>query len=331
VVALADADPAALAAVRALAPHARVTSRFGDVLEMPDVDAVIIALPPALHAEAATTALARGKHIYVEKPLATSVAEARQVVAAWEGTGLVAMMGFNYRRNPIVQQAREAVRGGAIGKPIAVRTVFATPARAMPAWKHRRDSGGGALLDVAVHHIDLVRFLLDAEVDTVSARLESLQSEHDTAFVEMRLTNGCVAQSFFSLSTVEEDRIEMYGSDAKLTIDRYASLRVDVAAPTAGGALGLSAKRLAREWGALPYALRKMRAPLHDPSFPAALEAFVDAVRNRAPVHPTLDDGARAIAVIDAAERSAQSRRTVSLETPPFALDSRPLLDAARP
>lgn len=330
-VALADANPVALAAARALAPDARGSSELGEVLAAPDVDAVIIALPPALHAEAATTALARGKHIYVEKPLATTVDEARQVLAAWEGTGLVGMMGFNYRRNPIVRQACEAIAAGAIGNPVAVRTVFATPARPMAAWKQRRDSGGGALLDLAVHHIDLVRCLLGAEVDAVGARLGSLESEDDTAFVELRLTTGCVAQSFFSLSTVEEDRIEIYGSRAKLTIDRYASLRVDVSPAAAGGALGLSVKRVAREWSALPYALRKMRAPLHDPSFPAALEAFVDAVQNRTPVHPDLDDGLRAVAIIDAAERSARSGRTIALGAPADGSISRAFVDAARP
>src|SRR5678809_240387 len=71
VIALADTVAANLDAARPFAPDARAVAEYGDVLAMPDVDAVIVALPPALHASAAIAALDKGKHVYVEKPLAT--------------------------------------------------------------------------------------------------------------------------------------------------------------------------------------------------------------------------------------------------------------------
>src|SRR3954466_10841448 len=76
IIALADTVPDNLEAARALASDARLVADYGDVLAMPEVDAVVIALPPALHADAAIAALDQGKHIYVEKPLATSVDDA---------------------------------------------------------------------------------------------------------------------------------------------------------------------------------------------------------------------------------------------------------------
>jgi myo-inositol 2-dehydrogenase/D-chiro-inositol 1-dehydrogenase len=313
VVAVADTDAKHLAAARRLAPEARAIVSYMDVLSMPDVDAVVIALPPALHAPAAIAALERGKHVYVEKPLATNVADGRRVLDAWEGTGLVATMGFNYRRNPLVQRARDALVAGVVGAPIAVHTVFSTAARQEPAWKTAPETGGGVLLDLAVHHIDLLRFLLDAEVAEVAAELQSIRFENDTAFVRFTLTSGCVVQSFFSLSAVEEDRIEIRGSKAKLVIDRYRSLRVDVSPAEGGGALSLATKRLALEWLALPYALRKLRAPLHEPSFPIALAAFGAAVRDRIGVRPDLTDGLRALTVIEAIEASARAGQVVSL------------------
>jgi predicted dehydrogenase len=313
VVAIADADPANLAAARALAPGARATAEYQTVLEMPDVDAVIVALPPALHADATLAALAHGKHVYVEKPLATNVADAERVVAAWEQSGLTAMMGFNYRYNPIAEQARARVASGAVGKPIAARTVFSTARRDLPAWKQQRASGGGVLLDLAVHHIDLIRFLLGAEVTQVSADVHTTASDQDTAFLQMRLTNDVTVQSMCSLSAVEEDRIEIYGSTGKLTIDRYRSLRVEESLASTGGALGTAVARLMKELRAAPYALEKRRAPLHDPSFPAAMNAFVRAVERRAVATPTLSDGLRALAVIEAAERSAGSGRAITL------------------
>ena len=322
VVAIADADPSSLAAAQLLAPGARAVGDYRDVLDMPDVDAVVIALPPALHAEAAIGALQLGLHAYIEKPLATSLADARRVVAASadasrDGTGdtrPIAMMGFNYRWNPLIQQAHARIAAGAIGQPMALRTVFSTAARGIPEWKRQRDSGGGVLLDLAVHHIDLVRFLTAAEVATVSTELRSVRTEHDTALLQMTLTNGTMVQSLFSLSAVDEDRLDVYSADAKLTIDRYRSLRLETVPAAAGGAIGLTIARFLGELGALPYALRKVRAPLGDPSFPAALEAFVRAVRDRSAPTPTVIDGLQAVAVIEAAELSARTGRVVTVD-----------------
>jgi len=315
VLAIADADPANLAAARRLAPNAKRVAHYADVLAEPDVDAVVIALPPAIHADAAVAALQHGKHVYVEKPLATTVADATRVITTWQGSGLTGMMGFNYRYNPIVRQTRSRIAAGAIGQPIAVRTVFATPRRTMPSWKHQRGTGGGALLDLAVHHIDLVRFLLDAEVTTVSAEIHSTSSDQDTAFLQLGLTNGVTAQSMCSLSAVDEDRIEVYGSKAKITIDRYRSLRAEETPTSAGGALSGAVVRLLGEIGAAPYAFQKRRAPLHDPSFPASMTAFVRAVRDRETATPSLVDGLLALAVIEAAELSAASGTVIPLDT----------------
>ena len=296
---------------------------------MSDVDAVIVALPPALHAEATLAALAHNKHVYVEKPLATSVADAERVVAASRQSSVIAMMGFNYRYNPIIEQARSRIASGAVGEPIAVRTVFSTARRAIPAWKQQRDTGGGVLLDLAVHHVDLIRFLLGAEISRVSAEIQSAASREDTAFLQLGLTNGVTAQSLCSLSAVEEDRIEVYGSTAKLTVDRYRSLRVEETPSTTGGALAGAAVRLLKELRAAPYALEKRRAPLHDPSFPAAMNAFVRAVDGRAAATPTLSDGLRAAAVIEAAEQFARSGRAIMLDTGSGAVSSHASTDVA--
>ena len=316
VVAIADSDPTCLASAQPLAPKAGTVRDFREVIEAPGVDAIVIALPPALHAEAAMAALANGKHVYVEKPLATSMTDAERVVVAWERSGLVGMMGLNYRYNPLVRRARARLAEGAVGTPLAARTVFATPRRTIPAWKEQRSAGGGVLLDLAVHHIDLVRFLLDAEIVRVSAELRSVASNDDTAFLQLGLTNGVMTQVMCSLSAVEEDRIEIYGSSGKLTIDRYRSLRVDESPSAAGSALTGVLTGLAGEIRALPYAVQKLRSPMHDPSFPLAMEVFVRAVEQRTPAEPSLRDGLRALTVIEAAEQSAGSGRVVDLDPP---------------
>jgi predicted dehydrogenase len=328
VVALADPSPANLDDARHLAPDARAVSDYTDVLAMSDVDAVIIALPPPLHADAAIAAIQAGKHVYVEKPLATTVADAERVAAAWRRSGVTAMMGFNYRFNPLVQQARKQIAAGNVGDVVSVRTVFTTPRRSIPVWKQQRQSGGGVLLDLAVHHIDLIRFLLASEVAHVSADICSVQSEHDTALLQLGLTNGCSAQAMFSLCTVDDDRFEVYGSAGRLTIDRYRSLRVGMTGVAARNGLGAAATRLAGEVMGAPYALQKLRAPLHDPSFPAAMEAFVRSVENGTIASPSLDDGLRAAIVVEAAESSASSRRVIAIANRTAAA-TQPLVDAA--
>ena len=313
VVALADHDAQNLAAAGTLARDARAVAEYRDVLTMSDVEAVIIALPPALHADAAVAALETGKHVYVEKPLATSLVDARRVIDAANGKRAIAMMGFNYRFNPLTQQAKTKIAARTIGDVVAVRTVFSTATRPLAPWKQRRESGGGALLDLAVHHIDLIRHLLDADITSVSAHMASVRAEHDTVTLQLGLTTNAVAQIFCSLSAVDEDRIDVYGTNGKLSVDRYGSLRVDVSPPGARGALGLAVGRLAGEIGAMGYGAEKRRAPMHDPSFPASIGAFVKSIRDGSPTRPSLMDGLRAMEVIDAAERSAATGQQVEL------------------
>jgi predicted dehydrogenase len=313
VAALADNDAGNLAAASALARGARAVAEYRDVLAMPDVDAVIIALPPALHADAAVAAIEAGKHVYVEKPLATSLADANRVIAAASASRSVAMMGFNYRFNPLTQQAKAKLAARAIGDVVAVRSVFSTATRPLAPWKQRRESGGGALLDLAVHHIDLVRHLVDANITSVSANMASIRADHDTVTLQLGLTTNVTAQIFCSLSAVDEDRIDVYGTNGKLSIDRYGSLRVDVSPPGARGALGLAVRRLAGEIGAMSYGAEKRRAPMHDPSFPAAVGAFLKSIRDGSPASPSLTDGLHAMQVIDAAERSASARQRIEL------------------
>ena len=196
----------------------------------------------------------------MEKPLATTVADAARVLAAWRRLGAHRDDGIQLPLQPDSSDRRvRALPPGPSVNRSAVRTVFATPRRAIPDWKQQRDTGGGVLLDLAVHHIDLVRFLLDTEIAHVSAEIRSTTSDQDTAFLQLRLTNGVAAQSMCSLSAIEEDRIEIYGSNAQVTIDRYRSLRAEETPASAGGALSGAVDPFA--WRDAGSALRAREAP----------------------------------------------------------------------
>jgi predicted dehydrogenase len=263
----------------------------------------------------ALAALEHGKHIYLEKPLATNLDEARSVLTAWRRAGVVGMIGFNYRFNPLFQTVRRHIQSGRLGTLIGIRSVFSTAARPMPLWKQTRQNGGGVLLDLAAHHVDLVHLFFGQEVRQIYAELRSHHSEDDSAALELRLADGLVVQSFFSLCAVEEDRFEIYGQAGKLAVDRYRSLDVEII--EAGREFSLL-NRVGRGLRALsrgPYVFKKHFAVRNEPSYREAVRQFVSAVRGNAVAAPDLQDGYRCLEVICAAERSAHTGQTLLLSS----------------
>src|SRR5205085_2226273 len=125
---------------------------------------------------------------------------------------------------PLLLTAKRQIDSGRIGKLVSVRSVFSASAASVPPWKQSRATGGGVLLDLASHHVDLVRYLLGAEIADVSATIRTVRHAEDTAAVEMRLANDVIVQSFHSLASIEEDRWDFFGTEGKLSVDRYASL-----------------------------------------------------------------------------------------------------------
>ncbi len=273
---------------------------YRDLLDRSEVDAVVICLPTELHAEAAIAAFQAGKHVYLEKPIATDRAAAQAVYEAWQQAGTVGMIGFNFRFDPLFQQARETIRTGALGELLAVRSIFSTISRPLPVWKQHRSRGGGVLLDLASHHVDLLHFLFDEEVEQVWATLSSLESEGDNATVQFRLRSGLTVQSLFSSTSREENRFEIYGSRQKLTVDRLWLPDIDL---EQNHQPRTRRHRLMR----LLYPRRLLHTPDYEGSFRTALSAFIEAASNGQQVPPTLLDGYRSLLVVEAAEASARS------------------------
>lgn len=309
VVALAESDPERCQEAERALPQAHFFSDYRALLAESEAEAVVICLPSSLHAEAALAAFEAGKHVYLEKPIATCLSDAQAVLEAWQRAGTIGMTGFNFRFNPLHLKAKAHLRAGRLGELVGVRTVFSSAARTLPAWKERRQSGGGALLDLASHHMDLVPFLLGEEVVAVAAEARSQRSEEDSVAVQLRLASGLLVQSFFSITSVDEDRLEIYGRQGKLILDRYAGTLCAREPEAVYSRLG----KLREEARALVEGLRRVARTPGEPSFQAALGAFVAAAQSGASVRPDLEDGYRSLAILDAAERSAAAGKTVTL------------------
>src|SRR5262245_11864724 len=106
------------AAQRGLARVAAV-SDYRELLGRSEVEAVVVGLATAFHAEAAVAALEQGKHLYLEKPIATNLADAQAVLSAWRHAGTTAMIGFNLRFHPLYQAARQELQSKTLGAVVA--------------------------------------------------------------------------------------------------------------------------------------------------------------------------------------------------------------------
>lgn len=144
-----------------------------DIAADPTIGAVSITAPNFLHREIGTSIASAGKHIWIEKPVGLSAADARAVAEAADAAGVQAAVGFNYRNAPAVQAAREIVASGEIGTVTHARFRFFSDYAAHPdgalSWRFETARGGnGVLGDLASHGADLVRYLL-GDIDSLVA------------------------------------------------------------------------------------------------------------------------------------------------------------------
>lgn len=141
----------------------RATSDWRELVADPQIDIVDIAAPNRYHREIALAAAGAGKHIYCEKPLAPTAADALAMAEAAAAAGVLTQVGFNYLSNPMIRAAREIIDSGEIGEVYSYRGVHAEDYMADPdgPWTFRHDpAGGGALADIGSHAIATAEHLL---------------------------------------------------------------------------------------------------------------------------------------------------------------------------
>lgn len=331
-VAVADSDGDALAeAVHRSAGGAQAYRSTEDMLREGELDAVVLALPPALHSSAACAAFDAGLDVYIEKPLAHTLEDGAAIMSAWRRSGRIGVMGFNCRANPLHLRLRHLMRAGRAGNIVYLQTFLSSAARSLPDWKRQRATGGGVLLDLGVHHIDLIRFLTGREVTGVRGSVSSRFSEHDTAMLELQLEGGIGAHAFFSLAAAEGDHVEVHGDVARLAVARYTSLDVNIT-DNPGRGLGVVG-RVLRRAGAVRYLARAVearRSPLREPGYAVLLDRFIRAGLTgvRPTDVPDIADGFAATAVVAAAELSFA---TGQMETPTAAPELPELLVKVTP
>lgn len=217
------------------------TADYKDILARDDVHAVDICVPNNVHEEIVVASAKAGKHIYVEKPLAMSVAEGIRMAEAVESAGVKAQMTFNFRFNPAIERAKQLIDEGFLGRTFSFRGRYHRSSYISPdkplSWRLRKDvTGGGALFDLGSHILDLLYFLL-GDFESVQANLDTLIKERpvakdadekapvdvdDIAFLHARLpdgTPGVVEISRMGTGATNDVVVEIFGDQGAIRFD----------------------------------------------------------------------------------------------------------------
>jgi predicted dehydrogenase len=275
-----------------------VVADWREVLHRDDVDAVDICAPNAMHAELAIAAAEAGKHVLVEKPMATTVADADAMVAAAARAGVVLMAAHNLRFAAPYAAAARAVGEGAIGDIVGVRVAMGHGGpegwtRDAGWFRDPALAGGGALLDLGIHVADLLRAVTGLEVAEVSAfvRRPSERAVEEAGSVALSFANGAIGSlsASWTVRGAADHQLLVHGTEGTLTVERGAA----VVRPAGGGD----------------------KVALEPPSpAPDLLRNFVETCRGEAAPIVTATDGRDALAIIEAAYRSAASGRAVAVD-----------------
>ncbi len=327
VVALCDTNAATLERASCETGIAVTSTDYAEIVKRDDVQAVIIATPNVSHAPIALAAIAAGKHVLCEKPIAMNRADAEQMAAAADAAGVRHMTAFTYRFVPAMRYLRHLVARGDLGQPYHYRSCRLQDwGTRNLGWRQVRALAGvGELGDMLSHRIDFAHHLI-GPMKRLVANLMNLtpvrdgvpNDTDDWVAILAEFTNG--ASGVLESSKLDSgrneswrslDAVEINGSEASFafTTGSWNTLQWGKA-----GGPGLETLTIPREFFTWPGSPRDPGAgdPLVTFRYDQAFE-FIDAIRSERPCTPSFHDGARAQAVMEAAVRSAEIRQWIDL------------------
>jgi predicted dehydrogenase len=296
-----DANPESLDLARNRFPWVKPSSDVADLLKDESVAAVAIATPTTSHADLACAALNAGKHVLIEKPLATSVDECRRIEAAADG--LVAMVGHTFLYNPAIEHLRASITRGELGDVhymTAVRTGLG-PIR----------EDVNVLWDLGPHDVSIFLDLIDAEPVSVAATGQGYlrDGREDVVYMAVRFDNGVLAHAHLSwLEPYKVRQVTLVGQEKMAVFDDVAGderLKVldrgahyDTASDQARGS----------SYGEYKAILRQgtVTAPFISPQEPLRrqCEDFIRAISTDSPPYSGIRTGRRVVSLLEAADRS---------------------------
>lgn len=319
-----------------LAGFEYATTDYRELVSRPDIDVVNICTPNKFHKDAVLAALDNGKHVYCEKPLAFNEQEAREIVAAADASGCKHQITSEYRFIPAVMKARELIEEGFVGRVFQFRGLYLHSGYIDPQrpreWRMQKDViGGGVLVDLGPHILDLMQYLV-GDVHEVSSTMETFFKERplpenpsvmgtveveDAITAIMRFRSGAIGTIDLSrVATGAEDelRFEIHGQKGALAFNLMQPnelLAFDATGPK--GTQGF--KRIATGQKYPPPA--SMPAPKFTMgwirSHVAAQYHFLDSVVHDRMPSPNFHDAVKLHHLLESIYRSVEQRRWVEV------------------
>lgn len=294
-------------------PEEHIFTDARELLGLEEVQGVVILTPNYNHCEMTELAASYKKHVFITKPMARDVEECQRMIDACRENGVQLFVSFMHRYLAGIEEAKEMIRTGYIGNINMVRVLNAPGATStVSKWFYKKENvGGGAVMDIGVHGIDLVRYLIGeiGEVlyadtgrfrDTVMSNGEAVQPDNeDHATVVYRTKNGVLVNQLISWhhwSTADRFSMEIFGDEGSLFLrGTMGMLTVAKVRP------GEQANWVSKELPYVPFGYTQH-------------EDFVKMIRDGLPANPDGNDGLACIRVAKAVYESAEKQHLVEVE-----------------
>jgi len=288
-----------------------------DILKNYDIEAVYIGSPVDVHYKQVLKSADAGKHILCEKPLARTIMETEKIIEHCTKRGITLQVGFMMRYHGYHIKAKEMVEGGKLGQPVMGRaqlTCWYPPIEG--AWRQNPErSGGGALMDMAIHSVDILRYMFGEvhDVMSCSGTITHNYAVDDSGVILLRFENGAygVCDSFFNIpDEAAKGMLELYGTKGSLIAEGTIS---QVAGGRMVAYLSKEEKGYDAQQERAPIMPEEVKAELKN-MYLAEVEDFIDAVENKRKPMNSGEEALKNIKVILAAYRSQKRGKKVKLQ-----------------
>ena len=276
---------------------------YHDILNDPEIDAVLICSSTNTHSPISLEAIAAGKHVFCEKPIDHDLGKIKQVVEALKGSNIKYQVGFNRRHDHNFAAVKQAVVDGKVGDVHIIKITSRDPE---PPSAEYAAVSGGMFLDMTIHDFDMVRFLAGCDAEEIYVQSAVLvdpaigeAGDVDTAVITMKMENGAIA-------VIDNSRRAAYGYDQRAEVFGSKGM-VATANDTLSTAVLSNAEGVTGEKPLYFFLERYMQ------SFATEVKGFIHAIENDTDTLVGVEDGLKPVLMGIAAQKSVEEHRPVKL------------------
>ena len=276
---------------------------YHDILNDPEIDAVLICSSTNTHSPISLEAIAAGKHVFCEKPIDHDLSKIKQVVEALKGSNIKYQVGFNRRHDHNFAAVKQAINDGKVGDVHIIKITSRDPE---PPSAEYAAVSGGMFLDMTIHDFDMVRFLAGCDAEEIYVQSAVLvdpaigeAGDVDTAVITLKMENGAIA-------VIDNSRRAAYGYDQRAEVFGSKGM-VATANDTLSTAVLSNAEGVTGEKPLYFFLERYMQ------SFATEVKGFVNAIENDTETLVGVEDGLKPVLMGIAAKKSVLEHRPVKL------------------